>query len=145
MPFIRTLFDSVRRPEFEMGGIVGEPLEQLLEMQFRAQRAHYANAYPERDDWIVVADGQDVGNWLVAELPSELRLIDVTLVNHERGKGIGTHLLKSLVEQADRSSKPVVLHVEMRNPAQNLYRRFGFVEEDQVGVYWRMTRQPEIG
>lgn len=142
LPFIESLFVSVRAPEFEAAGLEGEALASLLAMQFRAQRSHYARAYPEGDDRVIVDDGVDVGEWIVAELPGEFRLIDISLLPEHRGRGIGTFLVGEYVTLAKAKQKPVVLHVEMNNPARRLYERFGFKIEEEVGMYYRMRCEP---
>lgn len=143
MEFVERLFNDVRSPEFELAGLDGPNLAQLLAIQFRAQRTHYERAYPEREDFVIEVDGQSAGEWLVAELPSEIRLIDVSLLRQYRGQGIGTALLTGLLERASDAEKPVVLHVEMHNPAKRLYDRFKFEVEDEVGIYWRMRWVPD--
>lgn len=140
--FVEGLFNDVRAPEFELAGLSGPQLAQLLAVQFRAQRTHYERAYPEREDFIIEVDGLSAGEWLVAELPAEIRLIDVSLLSAYRGQGIGTSLLTELLERANEAQKPVVLHVEMQNPAKRLYDRFGFKVEEEVGIYWRMRWAP---
>lgn len=140
--FIESLFNDVRAPEFELAGLDGPALAQLLAIQFRAQRTHYERAYPEREDFIIEVDGEPAGEWLVAELPHEVRLIDISLLRQFRGQGIGTSLLTGLQERAAGVCKPVVLHVEMHNPAKRLYDRFGFNVEEDVGIYWRMRWVP---
>ncbi|MCC7434112.1 MAG: GNAT family N-acetyltransferase [Methanoregulaceae archaeon] len=141
-PFIESVFVSVRAPEFEAAGLSGEALANLLAMQFRAQRSHYARAYPEGEDRIIVRDGVDVGEWITAELPDELRLVDISLLPDYRGQGVGTLLVSGFAERARALQKPVVLHVEMNNPARRLYERFGFEIEEEVGMYYRMRCQP---
>lgn len=141
-PFIESVFVSVRAPEFEAAGLTGEALASLLAMQFRAQRSHYARAYPEGEDRVIMRDGAPIGELITAELPGELRLVDISLLPEYRGQGVGTLLVTGFVERARATQKPVVLHVEMNNPARRLYERFGFVIEEEVGVYYRMRRLP---
>lgn len=138
LAFVERVFNDVRAPEFELAGLTGPQLAQLLAVQFRAQRTHYERAYPEREDSIIEVDGQSAGEWLIAELPAEIRLIDVSLLRQFRGQGIGTSLLTGLLARAQEAQKPIVLHVEMQNPAKRLYDRFGFKVEEEVGIYWRM-------
>lgn len=142
LKFIESVFVSVRSPEFELAGLSGEALDNLLSMQFRAQRSHYAHAYPEGEDQVIVWNGLDAGEWITAVLPTEHRLVDISLLPPYRGQGIGTRLVGEFVQRADEAQKPVVLHVEMNNPARRLYERFGFEIEEEVGVYYRMRRSP---
>ena len=137
-PFIRELFIGLRAPEFHAAGLPPQILDALLGQQFQAQRSHYAIAYPEREDLIVLSGDKVIGNLVIADLPDELRLVDITLAPSYRGRGIGTSIVADLQVQASGDGKPVVLHVEMHNPARHLYQRLGFVDEELVGIYWRM-------
>lgn len=137
-PFIRELFMGLRAVEFESAGLPSHVLGVLLEQQFRAQRGHYASTYPERSDQVLMEGDERVGNLITAALERELRLIDITLAPSHRGRGIGTAVLTSLQARAKAEGKDIVLHVEMHNPAHNLYARLGFTDEELVGIYWRM-------
>ncbi len=137
------LFVELSAPEFALLELPPDQLLQLLVGQFRAQKQHYRNAYPAAEDVILMHGYIPIGNWIVAELPRELRLVDITLDTPYRGQGIGTALLEELLDRSRASGKEVVLHVEMNNPARRLYDRAGFVEEAEVGIYWRMRYLPE--
>lgn len=66
----------------------------------------------------------DAGYGFVAATIPELA---IGVVDHARGRGIGTLLLTALVEEARQRSVPALsLSVETDNPAADLYRRLGF-------------------
>jgi ribosomal protein S18 acetylase RimI-like enzyme len=64
----------------------------------------------------------------------------VILAPPQRGRGIGTALMNSLIARADAVDKPVTLHVEPWNPAKNLYERLGFETVELRGIYEFMRR-----
>lgn len=57
-------------------------------------------------------------------------LLSIIVDENYRGKGVGTQLLKDLIQLAKEKFHLEILHLEVYqgNPAINLYRRFGFVE-----------------
>ncbi|MFA6916160.1 MAG: GNAT family N-acetyltransferase [Parachlamydiales bacterium] len=61
-----------------------------------------------------------------------------------RDKGVGSHLLNSLMYLAKERFKIEVLHLQVYadNPAIRLYRRFGFVEFGRQ-THWVKSMQPE--
>jgi ribosomal protein S18 acetylase RimI-like enzyme len=48
---------------------------------------------------------------------------------------VGTSLLRDLLAEAEAMGKRVTIHVEHFNPALRLYRRLGFTEVADRGVY----------
>lgn len=64
------------------------------------------------------------------------------LAPHLQGGGIGTAVLRALLEQCDRDGTPVRLNVLQGSPARRLYERHGFTldTEDTVDVF--MVREP---
>jgi GNAT superfamily N-acetyltransferase len=61
---------------------------------------------------------------------------------HQR-KGIGTEVLRGIIEEASRRRLPVRLAVVKINPSRKLYERLGFrvTHEDERKVY--MSREPD--
>jgi GNAT superfamily N-acetyltransferase len=116
--------------------------EGFLRMQFAAQRAHYCRAYPEASYDVIVVDDEPIGRLYVDRHAAAIHVIDVALLPERRGCGIGTILLRRLIDEAEAVGRPARLHVERANPTRRLYERLGFrVIEDQ-GVYLLMERAP---
>ncbi|MFD9426979.1 MULTISPECIES: GNAT family N-acetyltransferase [unclassified Streptomyces] len=59
-----------------------------------------------------------------------------------QGRGIGTCVLRSLLERADRERVTVRLDVLQGSAARALYERHGFVEERQDPIDVFMVREP---
>ena len=61
---------------------------------------------------------------------------------HVQGSGIGTAVLRGLLEQCDRDGIVVRLNVLQGSPARRLYERHGFTldTEDPMDVF--MVREP---
>ena len=91
---------------------------------------------------MILAGGEPAGRLYVARWENELRIVDIALLPEFRGRGIGGALLAELLAEADAAGKPVSIHVERENRAMGLYRRLGFVEVEEVGVYFKLERPP---
>lgn len=116
--------------------------EPLLKMQVRGQRASYSAAFPRADHGIIVLDDCPIGRLIVDRGPEIHYLVDIVLRNENRGKGIGTWLLRALSTEADLARKRLRLQVQQTNRAKELYLRLGFgiIEDRQIGIL--MERQP---
>lgn len=140
MPLLRRVYDSTREVELAMVPWTPEQKEAFLAMQFRAQHTDYHRNYPDASYDVVECDGRPAGRLYVHRRPAALHILDIALLPESRGAGIGTVLLERLFGEAAGSGKPVSIHVEKQNPAMRLYRRLGFVEIEDVGLYLLMQR-----
>lgn len=140
--FLFRLYASTRSEELTRIGWTPAQKESFLRMQFNAQTQHYQNVYPEMNSQIILHDGQRTGCFLVACLEKEIRLVDIALLPEHCNTGIGTMLIKKLVDEGQRKNKPVRLHVETFNRARRLYERLGFRELNSTGVYLFMEWLP---
>jgi len=104
-----------------------EPMrEHLLGIQCTARRAAHAGL-PGRESRILSADGHDAGWLVVADLEDEVRLLEIMVLNEQRGKGIGSAGIGEVLAAAARAGKPARLTVDVLNSrAIALYQRLGF-------------------
>ena len=89
----------------------------FLRQQFEAQHAHYQRYYHDTRFDVILADDEPAGRLYVARWERELRIVDIALLPEWRGRGIGTRLLRDLLDEAAAVGKPVTIHVEMQNSA----------------------------
>jgi ribosomal protein S18 acetylase RimI-like enzyme len=142
LPFLSGLYASTRIEELAATFWTDEQKAAFLDMQFRAQHAHYIKHYPEADWLVVERAGEDIGRLYVERGPSQHRIIDIAFQPAHRGKGFGTALLSELIEEAADIGKAVSIHVEKNNPARQLYLRLGFAVAEDHGLYDLMIRSP---
>src|SRR5262252_284036 len=67
---------------------------------------------------------------------------DIEVEPGHQGRGIGTHVLRGVLAEADRAHLPVRLRVLHTNPARRLYERLGFEIEGETATHALMVRQP---
>ena len=144
LPFLARVYASTRVEELAPVPWTDQQKAAFLDMQFRAQHAHYQQNYPDADWLVTMRNGEDVGRLYVERWPSQHCIIDIALLPEHRGKGIGNALLRDLMADAAAAGKAVTIHVEKNNPAMRLYRRLGFQTEEDKGVYdlMRWTAAP---
>lgn len=138
--FLKRVYAGTRAEELAMTTWNDEQKAAFVEMQFRAQDVDYHTNYPDAAYDVILRDGTPAGRLYVHRRPHEISILDIALLPEHRGAGIGGALLGQLITEADAAGKPLVIYVEKFNRAQTLYRRLGFAEADDTGVYWRMVR-----
>ena len=136
--FLFRLYASTRKEELDAWGWDDEQRKAFLEMQFRAQHMSYRAQFPNADHQIILKDDQPIGRIMVTRTDDEFRLVDIALLWESRGSGIGTQLVRALVEEASRAGKPLRLTVLRTNPAARLYERLGFTVVGDNGLYFQM-------
>ena len=136
--FMRALYGAGRAEEMQHFPMTPEQKEAFLDQQFAAQTEHYAKHYPTARFDIVECDGERAGRLYVDVWPSQIRIVDIALMPEHRNSGLGTSLVKQILEEGRAAEKPVTIHVERYNPALRLYERLGFRAVDTNGIYLLM-------
>lgn len=148
LPFLQALYRSTREAELDRTQWPEAQKAQFIELQFRAQRSHYLQHYPDALWLILEKDGDAIGRLYLERWSSEHRIIDIALLPQWRGQGIGRALLLDVIDEAMSADKAVGIHVEKQNPAMSLYLRLGFRCVEDKGVYDLLklaAGQPPLG
>jgi ribosomal protein S18 acetylase RimI-like enzyme len=145
-PFLFALYASTRLEELAQVGWDRQQQENFLRMQFHAQTRYYESEYPGADFRVILVAGEAAGRLYVHRREREIRIMDICLLPHYRGKGIGSSLLQQILSEGAEHGKPVTIHVEVFNPALRLYERLGFRKIASNGLYdlmeWLPHRAP---
>ena len=143
--FLFELYASTRVDEMALVDWDRSQQESFLHMQFKAQQSSYSAQFPNADYRIVVLDGRAAGRLIVDRSGEDILLLDIALLAELRNAGIGSVLMKQIMDEAARVQKPVKLHVEMFNRARRLYERLGFKPTGDNGIYLEMAWKPGSG
>ncbi len=89
---------------------------------------------PESRLYILLKNGQVIGTCTVDLSSNTNYLYGLAIAEHERGKGYGSYLAKSLINQLiEQNDKEFQIAVEDSNVgAKHLYEKLGFVKQTQV-------------
>jgi len=141
LPFAAALYASTRADEVALTSWTQDQRDAFLDQQHRAQHHHYQTHYIGMEWLILEQGGVPVGRLYLAEWAREFRVVDISLIETARGKGLGRAVLEDVMTAAQASGKAVSIHVEKLNPARRLYDRLGFVPVEDKDVYdlleWR--------
>jgi ribosomal protein S18 acetylase RimI-like enzyme len=138
--FLFDLYASTRADELDRTGWNEVTKRAFLQMQFDAQHTHYTTYFSDASFDIVERDGRPIGRLYVHRQASQVRIMDIALLPEWRNAGIGTALLRVILDEAGSTGAVVTLHVERTNPAKGLYDRLGFVEVSDDGLNVMMKR-----
>ncbi len=141
-PFLYELISSILADQLKAQSWDESVRGPLLQMQYRARSQSYTARFPGAEHNIILVSGVPAGRMIVFRSDREIRLVDIAIASAYRRTGIGGGLIRELLEESDRSGKPVRLTVALDNPALSLYQRLGFVRTDGNGVQQEMERAP---
>lgn len=135
------LFCRSRLPEWDL--VDRATFAQVMPHQFQAQISSYAQEFPRARLDIVELDGAPIGRIVVETRADVVHLIDQAIVPEQRNRGIGTAIMRDLMDRAAAAGLPVQLEVASANdPCIGLYSRLGFVETETAPLYLRMMWRP---
>ena len=103
-------------------------------MQYDAQKKEYDARYPDAQYDLILLDGRTAGRLWVGRGEEETRLLDIIVLPWAQGQGVGTALVRKLIDEARASGRRLRHMVFVMNEgARRLYERLGFVVFEEVG------------
>jgi ribosomal protein S18 acetylase RimI-like enzyme len=142
IPFLMRLYASTRADELAPIPWTDEQKQAFLAQQFQAQRLHYRNTIEGCVFDILEQRGEPAGRLYLDARQTQLHIVDIALMPDWRGQGVGTAILEALQAAGRAQGKGVGIFVEKFNPALRLYRRLGFTDISDHGVYLEMEWVP---
>jgi ribosomal protein S18 acetylase RimI-like enzyme len=131
--FILSAYWSTRAAEMAMVPWTAEQKDAFIRMQFAAQGQHYASEYPGATHEVICCDGVPAGRLYLDRQAHEFHILDVVVLPQFRNAGIGSAVLRRILEEAAGRGQPVTIYVESFNPSFNLFRKLGFQTVSQDG------------
>jgi GNAT superfamily N-acetyltransferase len=104
------------------------------------QARYFAERFATRDWFIVSVDRVDAGALRFIVEGDHVFLANVALLPEHQGRGVGTQLVNTVLEEAKRRNLPVRLQVLKANRARRLYERLGFRACGETETHVHMER-----
>jgi ribosomal protein S18 acetylase RimI-like enzyme len=124
----------------------GFPQEQraaFTRMQFDAQKTHYDKFFPRSRHEIIMLGPQRAGRVWVDRSEAEIHLLDIAILPEFCGKGLGTAVLKELIDESEQKRQPLSVYVLSHNRALRFYERLGFVQTREEDFNLYLERHPQ--
>ena len=112
-------------------------IERLFGWDPSREEKNFAQFFKLEEVRIITADGQDVG-WIQEQISERnINLGSFYITPTMQGRGIGTQVLRILMDRAASESKVMTLAVVKINPARQFYEKRGFrtTHEDEHKFY----------
>ncbi len=91
------------------------------------QRRDFDRRFESYEASIIQAGGEPAGGLLLESADSGIHIHEVQLLPEYQGQGIGTAIIRGVIDQAAQRGVPVTLSVVPANPrARRFYERLGF-------------------
>ncbi|MBK7657618.1 MAG: GNAT family N-acetyltransferase [Betaproteobacteria bacterium] len=144
-PALRALYASTREDELAAAPWPPAVTAAFLDHQFALQHHHYVTHFPEADFLVIESPDGIAGRLYRERVPEGApagecdAVIDVCLLPAWRRRGVGTSLLRAVMEEATGRGRGVALQVLARNDgARRLYERLGFAVSATNGAHLAM-------
>jgi len=142
--FLLSVYASTRAAELAQAEWQPGQREAFLKWQFEMQHQQYEARFPAAEYKLIDIDNHPAGRFWVGENETEIRLLDIALLPEFQNRGVGTLLLRELIDEARRSQKPLRHMVFMLNSdAHRFYERLGFKMIEDLGAYRHMEFKSE--
>ncbi|HEU4711392.1 MAG TPA: GNAT family N-acetyltransferase [Pyrinomonadaceae bacterium] len=117
--------------------------DAFVRWQFERQDEEYRQRYPDARYDVILVDGVPAGRIWVGADEKQIRLLDIALIEQFQNRGVGTYLLRQLMDEATREKK-VLRHMVfvLNDNAHRFYERLGFSVIEDLGGYKHMEWIP---
>jgi GNAT superfamily N-acetyltransferase len=118
----------------------GDYITSMFGWDENVQRDFQAKAWQEQRPDIITYDGKLIGTIATIENEDCIEIGQFFILPEYQNKGIGTYLLKDILDKADQLGRNVTLKFLRNNPVKSLYVRNGFRVVDTDDILCHMER-----
>lgn len=104
------------------------------------QRDYFSNRFEKINIELIILDNARIGAIEIRDKENELYVANFEIIPQFQNKGIGSTILKRIINISESKKKPLKLQVLKVNPAKRLYKRLGFETVDKTETHFIMER-----
>lgn len=120
-----------------------EVIEKTWEWDEAWQRNDFDRRFGEYAVSIIEREGRPAGALWLESKPDSIYIHELQVLPEYQGRGIGTAVVRRLIDEASRNGLSVTLSVVAANPrAKLLYERLGFEVTEFDAPFFRMRHNP---
>jgi ribosomal protein S18 acetylase RimI-like enzyme len=141
--FLVAVYASTRAAELAQINWDESQKDAFIRWQYEMQKREYDTRYPDARYEVILVDGLPAGRIWVGTDDTQIRLLDIALLTEFQNRGVGSQLLRQLIDEAKRANKPLRHMVFVLNEnAYRFYERLGFTTIEDLGGYKHMEWRP---
>jgi ribosomal protein S18 acetylase RimI-like enzyme len=106
------------------------------------ERRRLADHFRPDSTRILVIDGRDAGMIDVRVGETSVNLANIRIAPEYQGRGLGSHIVRGVLQDAHQHGRSVTLSALKVNPARRLYERLGFVVVSETATHFVMESRP---
>lgn len=126
LAFYEALFIACKRDELA-SMVPPEMLKTVLEQQFKAQSSGYATQFPDAHDYVILYNAAPIGRFMLQANKKRLLLVDIAIMPTSHKMGLGTKIMRMLIQHAKIQQISLELSVAKNNIiAFTFYAKLGF-------------------
>jgi GNAT superfamily N-acetyltransferase len=107
------------------------------------QRRMFEEKFSPASIRVIQVDGHDAGLLEVEERVDQFFLARIEVWPAHQRKGVGSRVIRTILEEARGKNKRVSLQLLRSNPVRKLYERLGFSVCGETASHYRMKKEPD--
>ena len=137
--FLVGVYAGTRADELAQTNWDDSQKDAFIRWQYQMQKQEYETRYPNARYDVILVDGVPAGRMWVGSDDAQIRLLDIAVIPEFQNRGVGSYLLRQLIDEATHENKPLRHMVFVLNQdAFRFYERLGFKTIEDVGGYLHM-------
>jgi GNAT superfamily N-acetyltransferase len=135
--------ESLREFSYQVKKVAeGDYVKEIFGWDETEQRVFHSRDWEQKRPMIISYNGESVGTIYVAENKDCIEIGQFFIMPEYQNKGVGTYVLKQVLDSADRSGLTTKLAYLRNNPVASLYSRHGFKIVESNKLFFFTERSP---
>jgi GNAT superfamily N-acetyltransferase len=141
--FLLSVYLSTRAAELSQAEWKEGQKEAFVKWQFEMQRREYDARFPDAEYYVILINNVPAGRIWIGSDDQQIRLLDIAILPEFQNRGVGTVLIRRLIDHAAATRK-YLRHMVfvLNNDAHRFYERLGFVIIEDLDAYKHMEWKP---
>ncbi len=120
----------------------GDYIREIWGWEENAQRDFHAKDWLNKRPKIITYGSQPIGTIYLNENKDHIEIGQFIILSEYQNKGIGSYILRGIMDEADRSGRVIKLMYLRTNPVASLYSRMGFKATGNDDLFISVERKP---